>query len=111
MQNFLDKKAETLSRSIVDHLRWDLSNVFKTALADGLLDSNRAVALFTPPCKPETQRLRSVMSPEEISVALGVLGPRERLISRMAVFDGMRPGEILAILDAIGIKALVRLMA
>jgi hypothetical protein len=51
------------------------------------------------------------MSPEEIRVALGVLGPRERLISRMAVFDGMRPGEILAILDAIGIKALVRLMA
>jgi integrase len=28
---------------------------------------------------------------------LGVLGPRERLIFRMAVFDGMRPGEILAI--------------
>jgi hypothetical protein len=24
MQTFLDKKAETLSRSIVDHLRWDL---------------------------------------------------------------------------------------
>jgi integrase len=29
--------------------------------------------------------------------ALGVLGTRERLIFRMAVFDGMRPGEILAI--------------
>ena len=37
------------------------------------------------------------MSPEDIRVALGVLGPRERLIFRMAVFDGMRPGEILAI--------------
>jgi integrase len=37
------------------------------------------------------------MSPEEIRVALGLLGPRERLIFRMAVFDGMRPGEILAI--------------
>jgi hypothetical protein len=50
MQTFLDKKAETLSRSIVDHLRWDLNNVFKTALADGLVDSNPAAALFTPPC-------------------------------------------------------------
>jgi hypothetical protein len=40
---------------------------------------------------------KRVMSPEEIRVALGVLGPRERLIFRMAVFDGMRPGETLAI--------------
>ena len=95
MQTFLDKKAETLSRSIVDHLRWDLNNVFKTALADGLVDSNPAAALFTPPCKPEGEK--RVMSPKEIRVALGVLGPRERLIFRMAVFDGMRPGEILAI--------------
>jgi integrase len=95
MQTFLDKKAETLSRSIVDHLRWDLNNVFKTALADGLVDSNPAAALFTPPCKPEGEK--RVMSPEQIRVALGVLGPRERLIFRMAVFDGMRPGEILAI--------------
>jgi integrase len=95
MQNFLDRKAETLSRSIVDHLRWDLNNIFKTALADGLVDSNPAAALFTPPCKPEGEK--RVMSPEQIRVALGVLGPRERLIFRMAVFDGMRPGEILAI--------------
>jgi len=94
MQAFLDKKAETLSRSIVDHLRWDLNNVFKTALADGLVDSNPAAALFTPACKPEGEK--RVMSPEEIRVALGVLRPRERLIFRMAVFDGMRPGEILA---------------
>ena len=34
MQNFLDKKAERLSRSIVDHLRWDLNNIFKTVLAE-----------------------------------------------------------------------------
>ncbi len=37
------------------------------------------------------------MSPKEIRLALGVLDTRERLIFRMAVFDGMRPGEILAI--------------
>jgi integrase len=54
-----------------------------------------AAALFTPPCKPE--REKRVMSPEDIRLALGVLGTRDRLIFRMAVFDGMRPGEILAI--------------
>lgn len=37
------------------------------------------------------------MSPEEIRLALSVLDTRARLIFRMAVFDGMRPGEILAI--------------
>ena len=60
MQTFLDKKAETLSRSIVDHLRWDLNNVFKTALADGLVDSNPKAKLFTPPCKPEGEKRRRV---------------------------------------------------
>lgn len=95
MQSFLDQKAEKLSRSVVDHLRWDLNNIFKTALSDGLVDSNPAAALFTPPCKPEGEK--RVMSPEEIRLALSVLDTRERLIFRMAVFDGMRPGEILAI--------------
>jgi integrase len=95
MQTFLDQKAEKLSRSIVDHLRWDLNGIFKTAMSDGLVDSNPAAALFTPPCKPEGEKL--VMSPKEIRLALSVLGARERLIFRMAVFDGMRPGEILAI--------------
>jgi len=76
---------------------WTISGGTSTtfSLADGLVDSNPAAALFTPPCKPE--REKRVMSPEEIRVALGLLGPRERLIFRMAVFDGMRPGEILAI--------------
>ncbi len=46
----------TRARSIVDHLRWGLNNVFKTALADGLVDSNPAAALFTPACKAEGER-------------------------------------------------------
>lgn len=37
------------------------------------------------------------MTVQEVRVALGVFEARERLIFRMAVFDGMRPGEILAI--------------
>jgi integrase len=95
LQAFLDGKAATLSRSIVDHLRWDLNAIFKTALSDGLVDCNPAAALFTPPCKPEGDK--RVMTPEEIRLALGALDLRERLIFRMAVFDGMRPGEILAV--------------
>ena len=37
------------------------------------------------------------MSPENIVLALKTLNLRERLIFRMAVFNGIRPGEILAI--------------
>jgi hypothetical protein len=40
------------------------------------------------------------MSPEEIRLALAVLDTRARLIFRMAVFDWMRPGEILGINSA-----------
>ncbi len=95
LQGFLDEKAKELSRSVVDHLRWDLNAIFKTALSDGIVDLNPAAALFTPACK-ETPGKR-FMTPDEIRRALSVLELRERLIFRMAVFDGMRPGEILAI--------------
>jgi integrase len=95
LQEFLDGKATTLSRSVVDHLRWDLNAIFNTAQSDGLIDCNPAAALFTPACKPEGHK--RVMTPAEIRIALGALDPRERLMFRMAVFDGMRPGEILAV--------------
>ena len=39
LQALLDEKAQGLSRSIVDHLRWDLNNIMKTAMSDGLIES------------------------------------------------------------------------
>jgi len=95
MQIFLDQKAQTASRSIVDHLRWDLNSIFKMALSDGLVPFNPAAALFTPPCKPESEK--KVLNPTQIRHALQVLDARERLIFRLAVFEGLRPGEILAL--------------
>jgi len=35
LQDFLNRKAPTLSRSVVGHLRWDLRSVFKIAVARG----------------------------------------------------------------------------
>lgn len=95
LQRLLDEKAPTLSRSVVAHLRWHLSGIFKMAMSDGLLDHNPAATLFVPECKPEADK--RVMSPEEIRLALSLFDLRDRLIFRMAVFDGMRPGEILAV--------------
>ena len=95
MQALLDTKARHFSRSLVGHLRWDLNAIFKMALSDGCVEHNSAAGLFTPACKPDAEK--KVMSKEQICLALSVLDLRERIVFRMAVFDGMRPGEILAI--------------
>lgn len=95
MQAFLNERALTSSRSTVDHLRWDLKSIFKMAQSEGFVPFNPAAALFTPPGKPQGEKL--VMTPTEIRQALGVLDSRERLIFRLAVFEGLRPGEILAL--------------
>jgi integrase len=95
MQSFLDQKARHFSRSVVAHLRWDFNAIFKMAVSDGCVEHNPAAGLFTPACKPEKEK--KVMSKEQVRLALSVLDLRERIIFRMAVFDGMRPGEILAI--------------
>ena len=95
MQVFLDQKALTASRSTVDHLRWDLNSIFKMAVSDGVVPFNPAAALFTPACRPE--REKRVLTPAQIREALSVLESRERLVFRLAVFEGLRPGEILAL--------------
>ena len=96
LQLFLNAKAETLSRSVVAHLRWDLRSVFKLALAGRrYTDRDPTAALFTPkekaPCPAPS------MSKEEVEQYIKVLEPRESVIAHLAIFAGMRPGEILAL--------------
>ncbi|MFN0101441.1 MAG: tyrosine-type recombinase/integrase [Bryobacteraceae bacterium] len=95
MQRFLGGLAERLGASVVGHLRWHLNAIFRMAVSDGVVPFNPAEALFTPACKQA--EMKRVMSGDEVRLALGVLDLRPRLMFRMAVFDGMRPGEILAI--------------
>lgn len=59
------------------------------------MEFNPAAALSIPACKAAPEK--RVMSKDDVRTALTVLDVRERLILRMAVFDGMRPGEIFAI--------------
>jgi integrase len=95
MQKFLDEKARDLSSSVVGHLRWHLNAIFKMAVSDGVVDFNAAEALFIPACKAMPDK--RTMAKDEVLTALSVLDVRERLIVRMGIFDGMRPGEIYAI--------------
>jgi integrase len=96
LQDLLDRKAKAgLSFSSVAHLRWDLKQVFRMAVAEGYIGRNPAELLFTPrECpRPATRE----MNIEEVNKLLSVLDLREQPIARMAIIAGMRPGEIFAL--------------
>jgi integrase len=96
MQDFLDRKALELSSSPVAHLRWFLNAIFKLAMSDGLVPNNPAAELRIPKkCQPG--RTMRPLSREEVIQYMGVLDLRETLIARLAIFEGMRPGEIFAL--------------
>jgi integrase len=94
LQSFLDSKS-SLSFSTVDHLRWDLRQIFEMAVAEGILKRNSAALLFTPRgCSRPEHRTMMV---DEIKRAFSVLELRERLIFKLAVLAGLRPGEIFGL--------------
>src|SRR5206468_10943978 len=96
LQQYLEQKAAAgLSFSVVDHLRWDLRAIFRLAAQDRLLPSNPAEMLFTP--RTVATPSRRVLTPEQVQLILQVLPVREQLIVRLALFSGMRPGEIFAL--------------
>ena len=84
-----------MSFSIVDHLRWDLKQIFDLAVEENLIEKNPANSLFTP--KTAKCGKGRVMLIEEVRLCFEVLDLRERLISKMAILAGMRPGEIFAL--------------
>jgi integrase len=95
LQAFLNIKAQTLSRSVVAHLRWDLRSVFRLALAEGYADRDPTAALFTP--RETAPSPSPSLSKEEVEPYINALDLRERVIALLAIFVGMRPGEILAL--------------
>ncbi len=95
LQDLLDGKAAKLSFSVVDHLRWDLKRIFDMAIAEGHIRLNPAALLFTP--KEAKRPQHPTMTVEQIRIAFGALEVRERLITKLAVLAGMRPGEIFGL--------------
>lgn len=95
LQAFLNRKAGELSRSVVAHLRWDLRTVFRLALAEGYAERDPTASLYTPR-EAETEPTRA-MTGKEVEQYLEALAVRERVIAHLAIFTGMRPGEILGL--------------
>ena len=95
LQDILDAKALKHSFSIVAHLRWDLSQILDMAVAEGKIAINPARLLFVP--KSAKRPVRRVMNKEEVQRCFAALDQRDRLIVKLAVIGGMRPGEIFAL--------------
>jgi integrase len=95
LQMYLNAKAANLSRSVVAHLRWDFHAIFKLAIAEGYADRDPTAALYTPKAA-ETSPAR-VMTKEEVERYFEPLDQRERVIAHLAIFAGMRPGELLGL--------------
>lgn len=96
LQTLLDQKtADGLSYSTVAHLRWDLSQIFKMAVAEGYVLRSPAALLFVPREAPRPSH--RTLTIEEVRTVLSVLELRERVIAGLAIIAGMRPGEIFGL--------------
>jgi site-specific recombinase XerD len=97
LQKVLEEKTGAgLSYSVVAHLRWDLNQIFKMAVSEGFLQRNPAELLFIP--REAKRPVHRVMTIKEVQLCLNVLDLREIIIVKLAVFVGMRPGEIFGLL-------------
>jgi integrase len=96
LQALLDAKAESsLSFSVVGHVRWQLAAIFGMAKSDGLTSVNPAEELVIPKCKEPGEK--RTIAADSIGKAEMVLAIRERLVFHFAVYQGMRPGEIVGL--------------
>ena len=96
LQDFLDKKAaDGLSFSTIDHLRWDLKQIFDMAVHEEYLRRNPAALLFTP--KQVGTSPKAVMTWDDVKLLYSTLESRELLVCMLATTAGMRPGEIFGL--------------
>jgi integrase len=96
LQDLLDAKAKAgLSYSVVAHLRWDLRHVFRMAVQEGHILRNPAELLFIP--RDAKRPEHTVMTLKEVYTCFAALEARERLIVKLAILAGLRPGEIFGL--------------
>jgi integrase len=96
LQAHLEQLArDDKSASIVKHVRWQLSAIFKMAESDGLVSVNPTGGLASPKCKPAG--VKRAMAAEDFQRAQMCLEIRERLVLRLGTVEGLRPGEIMGL--------------
>ena len=95
-QQFVNGKAAAgFSRSIVLHCRAHLRAVLEEAVQQQYLDRNPALRLSIP--ETATPSKRHLTTNECKTILAALVEPRDRLILRISILCGLRPGETFAL--------------
>ena len=98
LRALLKKKAEqALGRQTLNHLRFYLTDICKSAIAEGYLTNNVSEGLKPPAKVLKPSAPKRVATLEQYAKAWSLLDKRERLCFDLVMFAGMRESEAFAI--------------
>lgn len=98
LRGLLKKKAEQgLGRQTLDHIRFYLTDICRSATAEGYLANNVSEGLKAPKKLIKTSAPKDVASLEQYGEAWPLLEERERLCFDLVMFAGMRESEAIAL--------------
>jgi integrase len=95
LQTYLNELAPNYSKSVLAKVRVYLNSMLDEAVELEMLDKNPAARLAVPRSGKRPSSLH--LTPEQIPVILFNLNDRDRLIVRMFLVLGLRPGEMFAL--------------
>ena len=91
------KAEQGLGRETLNHLKCYLTDICKTAVAEGYLHHNVSEGLKAPIALVKQSPSKAVVSMQQYVQAWKLLGERERLCFDLVMFAGMRESEVLAL--------------
>ncbi len=98
LRALLKKKAEQgLGRQTLDHIRFYLSDMCRSATAEGYLINNVSEGLKAPKKLIKPSGPKEVATLEQYAEAWSLLEERERLCFDLVIFAGMRESEAIAL--------------
>jgi len=95
LQTYLNEMAPKYSKSVLSKIRVYFNSMLDEAVELEMLPKNPAAKLAVP--KSGKRRVTKHLTPEEIPQILFHLSDRDRLIVRMFLVFGLRPGEMFAL--------------
>ncbi|MCC6591634.1 MAG: site-specific integrase [Bryobacterales bacterium] len=94
LQTHLNKLAEDFSHSVVSKFRVYVKAILDEAIEQDFIAKNPARKLSMPETRKVCQRR---LDPDEIAAIVGQLSQRDRLVIRMFLVLGLRPGEMFVL--------------
>jgi integrase len=94
LQTYLNELSLKFSASVLTKVRVYLNSMLDEAVELEMLAKNPAAKLTVP--QSEKRKTTSVLTPEQVPEILFHLSERDRLIVRMFLVLGLRPGELFA---------------